>query len=183
MTPPRSVMAWALTIALWVVVIVLHEKATESRPTADALIAAGMALHQKGDLAGALRAYEDAAKTDPRSALAYYDLGVVRYQRHEIAEAEAAYRRCIEVDPGNANAHYNLGYLYSNDKKNYQAALREFESAVRANPSLARAYFEMARAYDALGQSARAVESRQIAVTLDERLRGATAPPSEPPRK
>lgn len=171
----RSALAWVLTIALWFVVIFLHEKSTKPKVSAATHIATGMALHQKGDLRAALGEYEAAARIDPQSALAYYDIGAARYQLHEIDAAEAAYRRCIALNPRNAGAHFNLGYLYSYDRKDHEAALREFKAAADADPSLAKAYFQMGRSYHALGDRSRALASWEIAVRLDESLRDSVA--------
>ena len=72
----------------------------------------GRQLHADGDLAGAEREYGEAARRDPTSALAWYNLGVLLEDRNRSAEALPCYERAIGADPNLADAHYNLALLY-----------------------------------------------------------------------
>ena len=52
--------------------------------------------------------YRLAIKSDPRYALAYFDLGNVLDETERVHDAIAAYRTAIQLAPTYADAHYNL---------------------------------------------------------------------------
>ena len=72
----------------------------------------GRLLHGEGDLAGAEREYREAARRDPESALAWYNLGVLLEDLERSGEAVPCYERAVRADPSLADAHYNLALLY-----------------------------------------------------------------------
>jgi tetratricopeptide (TPR) repeat protein len=76
--------------------------------TAEELFAKGVALHQSGDILGAIEAYQDALAKEPQRIDARSNLGAayVRLGRYEDAGRE--YRRALEVDPENAAVRFNL---------------------------------------------------------------------------
>ena len=68
----------------------------------------GMALHQQGDIPGAIRAYQDALKIDPPNvprALVYLELGRLYMQQGEDSKAREAFAQVKALDPqGTAGA-------------------------------------------------------------------------------
>jgi type IV pilus biogenesis/stability protein PilW len=68
----------------------------------------GAALHQQGDIPGAIRAYQDALKIDPPNvprALVYLELGRLHMQQGEDSKARDAFAQAKALDPqGTAGA-------------------------------------------------------------------------------
>src|SRR5689334_17399320 len=72
----------------------------------------GAALKVKGDAAGALAAYERAARLNPKSAETEDEIGFLYAVMKRTAEAKAHLERAVNLDPKLAPAHYHLGVLY-----------------------------------------------------------------------
>jgi len=68
-----------------------------------------VALHDNGDLDGAIAGYREAIKADPKSALPHYN---TLEQKGKRDEAMKAYKRALELDSKLAMAHANLGRLH-----------------------------------------------------------------------
>lgn len=68
-------------------------------------------LHEKGDLAGAVKLYEKAIKIEPAFPEALYQLGTAKLALGKTAEAEGAFRRAIDVKPDWTLAMTSLGSL------------------------------------------------------------------------
>jgi tetratricopeptide (TPR) repeat protein len=56
----------------------------------------------------ALRAFEEAARRDPKSGAAYNNQGVIRERRGELPQAIAAYKKALQVEPTLTDAKRNL---------------------------------------------------------------------------
>src|SRR5512136_1476963 len=69
----------------------------------------GENLFRSGDLAGALQAFDGAAKMDAKDPRPVYLRGVVLEKKRDSAGAEKAYRDAITRDGSFAPAHNNLG--------------------------------------------------------------------------
>jgi type IV pilus biogenesis/stability protein PilW len=73
-----------------------------------AFVNLGAALHQQGDLRGAIRAYQDALKIDPPNvprALVYLELGRLHMRQGEDSKAREAFAQVKALDPqGTAGA-------------------------------------------------------------------------------
>src|SRR5271167_4086084 len=66
-------------------------------------------LKSKGDAAGALAAYQEAAKLDPKSARFQDEIGFLLAVLNQPTEATQYFRHALELDPKFASAHYHLG--------------------------------------------------------------------------
>ncbi len=77
-----------------------------------AAYARAVALHQSGDLEGAVSAYRAALVADPRNALARSNLGAALASLGRYEEAVAAYRAALERAPGDARIRTNLALAY-----------------------------------------------------------------------
>jgi tetratricopeptide (TPR) repeat protein len=79
-----------------------------TRPTADALLARAVELHQAGDYLGAVASYEEALAQQPDNAGAHSNLGaaLVQLGRHDLGLQH--YRRALELEPQNPAFRFNL---------------------------------------------------------------------------
>jgi len=65
-------------------------------------------LHQvAGNLAGAIARYEQALRSDPLCASAWFNLGVARHDSGDARGALSAYAEAVAVDPTMVDAHFN----------------------------------------------------------------------------
>ena len=69
---------------------------------------------QRGNLAGARKALEEAIAADSKSARAHNGLGVVAMREGRREEAFAQWKRAVELAPGDFDALYNLGMELEN---------------------------------------------------------------------
>lgn len=69
----------------------------------------GSLLKAQGQLASAVKAFEQAIAIDPNNATAYYNLGVAHRIRGYLEPAIAAYQKAIALQPNYAEAYQNLG--------------------------------------------------------------------------
>jgi len=91
-----------------------HPIATAGRLRDEALAyrREGYDRQQRGDLEGALGAYQKAAALDPSFATPYNDLGVLYEQSGDVEMARRSYEEALVIDPSYASAHANLALLY-----------------------------------------------------------------------
>lgn len=71
----------------------------------------GQDLHEKGDLAGAIKLYQKAASLEPKFAEAHYQLGIAELALGHRSEAEGSFRKALEIRPEWSLASAKLGQL------------------------------------------------------------------------
>jgi tetratricopeptide (TPR) repeat protein len=81
----------------------------------------GTLYYNRQDFVAAEQHYRHAVASDPRYALAYFDLGNVLDETGRIAEAVAAYSTAVRLAPTYADAHYNLALAYERLRQPRQA--------------------------------------------------------------
>jgi tetratricopeptide (TPR) repeat protein len=133
---------------------------SSSDPRVAGVFAAGLAHHQKGQLAQAETLYRETLALQPDHADALHLLGVIASQvgRHDVA-----------VDLiGRAIAHNRLSSLYHSNRGLALAGLRRFEEAIESydralslRPGDTEALFNRGVAQQALGRFAEALESHE----------------------
>lgn len=96
-----------------------------------------------GDLVTAEELYRAVIQSDPKYALAYYNLGITLYDRGQFAEVEKLYRKSIELDPKYADAYANLGYFLLNRKQQVNEAERFYKKAIELDPKQSAYYVGM----------------------------------------
>src|SRR5437867_4219996 len=92
------------------------------------------ALKARGDAAGALNAYQEAARLGPPSAEIQDEIGFLLAVLKRPGEALEHFREAVRLDPNFAPARYHLGVaLWLGGDRN--AALEELRAAARLKPA------------------------------------------------
>jgi len=125
----------------------------------------GYALHEHGQLEGAISSYRRALKIAPNFAEPHVNLGNVLRDLGRLDDAVASYRRALELKPGYAEAHNNLGNALK-ELGQVDAAVASFRRALELNPDYADAHINLANALRALGQFDAAVASYRRALEI-----------------
>lgn len=97
-----------------------------------------LAMARVGSSEPSVRELERAARADPTSAKAHFNLGSVYGNQGDLTRAAHEFQRALELDPGNARIHYAVGLLrYQQGDRD--AARQAWERALGFDPSFAPA--------------------------------------------
>ena len=123
----------------------------------DEYFAKGVALHQGGDILGAIDAYEAALRATPWRLEARSNLGAALVRLGRYPEAVEQYTRALETDPGQVAVRFNLGLaLYKSARIDEAAA--EFQRVVERDASQQPALLLLADCELQMGNDARVIE-------------------------
>ena len=145
---------------------------TEATSDAMALVRAGMAAHQRGDLVTAQRNYETVLRAQPGDAMAMHYLGVLAYQRNDIATALPLLEQSARTVPGEAEFHNNLGLALAAADR-LEDAIASYERAVTLRPEHAGAWSNLGLARTARNELAAAAAALRRAIALQPDLAAA----------
>ena len=81
----------------------------------------GESLFNKGDMEGALRAFDRAVELNPGFAQAHNNLGVLYWEAREMQKALEHFIRAMEIDPFDRDTVLNCGNLLRNLERNEEA--------------------------------------------------------------
>lgn len=140
-------------------------RATESRPTAEALREAALALREAGKLADAQVALTRARTLDPRDPEAAYLLGVVCLDLGQLSQAEADLTAANELQAGHAPTLVALGRL-AVARKQWREAADWLHRAAAVDPGDAGPHLELGRLRLAEHRPADAVRELEQAARL-----------------
>ena len=131
------------------------QKDPETR--SDEAFAKGVALHQSGDVIGAIDAYEQALKLVPWRLDARSNLGAALVRLGRFEDGAAEYRKALETDPGQVSIRFNLGLaLYKSGL--VEDAAKEFQEVLDRDPTQNAAVLLLADCRLQMGDDARVVE-------------------------
>jgi Flp pilus assembly protein TadD len=130
-----------------------------------ALVAEGMVLLQKDDLAAARAAFLRALDADAKCAEAANELGLLAAQAGRQTEARDWFHQAIEAVPGHAEAVNNLGVFYAQIRQ-YPDAVAALRYGLQYNPANEALHLNLSRVLAMMGERSQA---RGILVQLLER--------------
>ncbi len=133
---------------------------TVFRPEAEttSYFSAGVDAEERGDLAGAVRAYTLAVE-EGLEAEACFNLGNVLYALGRDADAASRYIQAVEIDPEFVEAWNNLGNAMAALGKNGQA-IRSYEIALSVEPGYPEAHCNLAAVLERTGRRTEACAHR-----------------------
>jgi tetratricopeptide (TPR) repeat protein len=129
-------------------------------------LARGIALQQKGDVAGAIAQYQLVLKRYPRSADAHNWLGVAYMQANRLVDATAAFRQAIRLKPDFVRAHNNLGSTLA-QAGDFQKGVEAFRAGLKYAPDDLLLRLNLGTALRNVGDSAGAAEHFAFALQRD----------------
>ena len=129
-------------------------------------LAAGIALFESGDRAGARAHFESLLRTDPGDAAAAIQLAAIATADRRFEDAEATLRKVLEIDAENAEAWTSLGTLLLLLEKGPEAA-KCFETAIAADARYAPARFYYGQMLEGAGLLAKARPEYEWARRID----------------
>jgi tetratricopeptide (TPR) repeat protein len=126
-----------------------YTKAIELRPFyADAHVGLGDAKAAKGDIDGAITAYQKALVYNTVNPRVHMSLGKIYYTEKGLYyEAVTAYKRAIDLDPASVEARMGLGEVYE-DKGLYKEAIEEYRKVMEADANHTGALYNLALVYE-----------------------------------
>lgn len=155
---------------------------SEAEQATDAL-AAGLAAHQKGDLAAAASRYREVLVHDPGNQYAYYNLGLIDQTNGALDSAESNYRLALDSDPYFTPALFNLAIVRA-DLGDEEEAVTLYHQVIDLEPKNAAAHLNLGFALRDIGHRAAGDRQIVIALKLDQslasRVSGEATPSVEP---
>lgn len=133
--------------------------------SAAALAQRGLAIHERGDLDGAERAYREALAHDSQHALALHYLGVVHHQRGRHLEALPLLERSASLIPSEPEFHNNIGLVLAALDRN-DAAIAAYRRTLGRKPDHAIAWNNLGLACQAINDLPEAIAAFRRAVAL-----------------
>lgn len=126
-----------------------YTKAIELRSFyADAHVGLGDARAAKGDVDGAIAAYQKALTYNAMNPKVHMSLGRIYYAEKGLYyESVNAYKRAIDLDPTSVDARMGLGEVYE-DKGLYKEAIEEYKRVVELDNKHTGAMYNLAVVYE-----------------------------------
>jgi serine/threonine-protein kinase len=125
----------------------------------------GLALHNQGDLAGAVAEYRKAIDIQSDYVQAHTSLGNALRDQGDLAGAVAECRKAIELDPKSGDAHIVLGNAF-HAQGDLTGSVAECHKAIELKPNLAMAHTNLGNALRDQGDLAGAVAECRKAIEL-----------------
>jgi arylsulfatase A-like enzyme/Flp pilus assembly protein TadD len=108
----------------------------------DALVALGNAYTAANRNGDAIRTFEHLIEIDPKSALAYQDLGTAQLQAKDLKASEDSLRRALQLDPALAGAYTALGVVLASTSRKADA-IDAWKHAVTLDPADVNALYNL----------------------------------------
>ena len=126
----------------------------------------GYALHNAGDIDGALDAYRQAIYLLPSYARAQNNIGAIYLQRGQLTEALQSYKIALAAEPGVVETLNNMGLCYAKLGK-MDEALALYRRAVALDDKQAEIWLNLGLLYRDTGQMTEAGQALGRALKLD----------------
>ncbi len=126
----------------------------------------GNNLYRRGDLEGALDAYNKVIEFDSTFYQACYQIGVISTRMGDIDQAVSFYSKALEIAPTFYKGWYALGLAY-NKLAEYEEALSALQKALDVDPTYQKAYSAMGEIYLSKQEFDLAIEKFRMAIDVD----------------
>lgn len=124
---------------------------------AERLIEQGNTQEDNGDIAGAMRYYEEAVKLAPNLARAHLNRGNVFQAQNQLDMALIAYNIAANLKPDYAGAYFNIGNVNARMERPTDA-IAAYQTALTINPHYLEAEIAQGMAAESCGQLENAID-------------------------
>ena len=124
--------------------------------------AASMGL---GQVEGALKAFKNVIRLNPKYADGFNNLGTIQRLQGKLDEALESFKKALLLKPDYAEAYYNIG-LTLKDQGKLDDAIDSYKKSIFFKPNNAEAHNNMCKALLAQGKSEEAIEALNKALSL-----------------
>ena len=131
----------------------------------------GLALHQNGQLAEAVKIYEQVLSQNSEHIQALHFLGVIAYQNQNPTLAVKLIGQAISIKPDYAEAQCHLGLSFQ-ALELFDKALESFDKAISINPNFAQAHNNKGVVLQKLTRFEDSCESFRQAIRLEPKTAG-----------
>jgi len=145
----------------------LKESVDKTPKDADARKNYGVALYATGDLEGAKKQYEEAAKLDNKDAVILNNLGNTYRDLGQIDKAIETYKKSIELSPKSLNTYANLANVQLYSKNKPQDAIATYKAGLVALPDNTQLEQLLAVAYEQAEDKANAIKTYETILSHD----------------
>lgn len=139
--------------------------ATKRKPDVDAMLAEGLALHQRGRIPEAESFYRRALAEQPDHPQANQLMGLTRLQQADAEMAVGLLSKAVRLSPENPQYLCDLG-VAQNAAMRYEEAIRSLNRAIDLKPDYAQAHSNLGMTLKNFRRFAPAVESYREAIRL-----------------
>ena len=129
----------------------------------------GRSRFEAGDVKGAVEAYLESIKLEPKSAEVFFNLAYAYLKLEKDSDAIKAFKQSVKLNPDKPEAQYGLG-LASFRTGRFREAVDAFKKATILSPEMAKAHYGLSLAYQELGDEKGVLEEYRILERLDKSL-------------
>jgi tetratricopeptide (TPR) repeat protein len=126
----------------------------------------GIALDQRGDLAGAYGMFQETIRVNPRSAMAYNNLGALYVRWGNFPDAVNSYSKALEISPNYPFARAGLGKALAGMGR-VEEAIWQYEQALNLDPTLAETHLNLSILLMKIGEREKGMAHYSIALQLN----------------
>jgi tetratricopeptide (TPR) repeat protein len=105
----------------------------------------------------AAEVHEKLLRTDPLSAITFYNLAAAYVQLNMYDKAAGAYRNSINCEPARSACHHNFAHLLIRMEQ-YDEAIQEFETSITLKPEFVDSHYDLAYLYNKIGNQSKAID-------------------------
>jgi tetratricopeptide (TPR) repeat protein len=131
-------LSW-LSLLSPVLTLPMHNVYAQAKKGALDWIREGRQLWQRNDISGAIAAYQQASRLEPKNSRILTSIGFLMTQQSNYSGAIAALEQATKLDANNANAFNALGFVYTRIK-DYPKALSAYRRVIAIDRQNINAY-------------------------------------------
>lgn len=146
---------------------IFNKLAEISQKNADALFYAAQGFMILGDFGRAVKEFRTVIALSPNTAKANYFIGqsLIRLNRYD--EAEKAFKAELTLDPNDVLSKYHLALTWIERKIELEKTIAILNETINLKPDYADAHYQLGKIYLERGETQKAVEQLEAAVSAD----------------
>jgi len=141
-------------------------------PDSEYYVKFGIANGESGNLNGAIKAFSEAIKIDPKMTSAYINRGEAYRLQHQLDEAIADYTQAIQLDPKTVSVYLKRGEAQRLRHK-LDEAIADYTQAIQIDPKYQDAYMDRGIAKGEQGNFQEAITDFDHLIALNPQNGGA----------